>query len=375
MPNIPDKDIDQIFRQAAENQSINYNDHAWQNMVQKLDQPSGFFRPGHRVWIFLLASITILGISWWLIPKTDSFKKNQEKAFKKASPLKHLSIPPDENANIGVDRGNPTTKKRHRAILEQQNENGTSLLADDHSASGPEGQMARQPLAEINAINPAGIDNLLIETPSKHLSLSSGGTDIITKPVGAARYFTLGFNISPDLSGIGLNTFSRVGASVGLSLEYNLNTWISINTGIFYADKVYSVGDTQYGYGSAKTADKINGTCIVLDIPVNVRMNLINGMHSRFFFTGGLSSYFMLSEKYEYIYQYGQDYQEVWRNENQHIIGLANISLGYEHDLGRSWSLQVEPYLKLPITEIGGNQLKLLSTGGFIAIRKHFRVK
>jgi hypothetical protein len=50
-------------------------------------------------------------------------------------------------------------------------------------------------------------------------------------------------------------------------------------------------------------------------------------------------------------------------NQNQHLFGLANLSVSVERKINSSLSIGVQPFVKLPLTGIGNYDIRLNSTG------------
>jgi len=50
-------------------------------------------------------------------------------------------------------------------------------------------------------------------------------------------------------------------------------------------------------------------------------------------------------------------------NQNQHLLGVLNMNVNYQHQLNNKLGLVVQPYLKLPLTQIGFGQVGLQSAG------------
>jgi hypothetical protein len=117
---------------------------------------------------------------------------------------------------------------------------------------------------------------------------------------------------------------------------------------------------------------EVRGNCKVIDIPINIRYNFLRGEKYNVFATTGLSSYLMLKEDYKYIYDVDDTYlRKSWHtsNENKHFFKVYNVSLGYERRLGQKFSLQAEPFIKLPLAGVGFGKIKLLTTGAFVSIK------
>lgn len=193
--------------------------------------------------------------------------------------------------------------------------------------------------------------------------------------------FTIGFAFSPDFSSIGNMVFFKPGTNTGISLEYRISRRISISTGLIYANKIYQTSNWRAykpypGYWATyPTPDRIDGACQVIDIPVNVRVNLLNKERYSSFVSTGLSTYLMRKESYDYVYGYNQVYTRKIFRENNHLFGVYNLSVGYERLLGKRFSIQAEPFVKVPISKIGFGNVKLLSSGIFFTAKYRFNTR
>jgi hypothetical protein len=154
-----------------------------------------------------------------------------------------------------------------------------------------------------------------------------------------------------------------------------------VAAGVVKAHKVYGArpedyGNTAYWYNRT-LPDDINAVCRVLDVPLNIGYQLVSREKSAFTLNTGLSSYWMLAEDYHYYYQgtYGQPYSRTWqvRHENRHLFSIYNLSAGYSHRLTSAMTWGIEPFVKVPLTGLGGGKIKLASTGVFFSLGYQFR--
>ncbi|MGV3762476.1 hypothetical protein [Parapedobacter sp.] len=184
------------------------------------------------------------------------------------------------------------------------------------------------------------------------------------------RGWTLGIIAAPDLSGS--QPFrGKLSGNLGLMATYHLNGRLSISAGILYAKKIYQADFADYRPAGnplyAKyTPITVDADCNVLDIPVNINVDIARQQRATWFASTGISSYLMLKETYDYTYpphQYGDLKQLTLRNQNRHILGIANLSLGYRRQLGGAVNLTVQPFVKIPLTGIGNGKIKLYSSG------------
>ena len=208
---------------------------------------------------------------------------------------------------------------------------------------------------------------------------------VVPKPV-VQRGLSVRFVVAPDLSSVGLKNFSRPGTNVGLLLEYRLASRWSVQAGVIQSTKVYRGTTSDYGSWPEYVKqwkvqpEGVDGRCIMFDIPLNVRYDFalkprIDGYSpSRWFVSGGVTSYIMKQE--DYTYQYS-DYTHVYPNmreahdTNGGGYGFSNLnfSVGYERAISRRLSWQVEPFIKAPLKGVGYFKTNLLSTGVFFSIR------
>lgn len=189
--------------------------------------------------------------------------------------------------------------------------------------------------------------------------------------------------IAPDLSSIGLRNFARPGTNVGALLEYRLAPRWSVQTGIIQSTKIYraSAADYElrdyYKNGMYTIPQGADGQCKMLDIPINVRYDVLlkprtdGRAPSRWFVSGGVTSYII--EREDYVYKYtGYVHKAVpdWSGKSgSYGFSQLNVSVGYERALTKRLSWQIEPFVKMPLKGVGYLNLNLLSTGTFFSIR------
>ena len=205
--------------------------------------------------------------------------------------------------------------------------------------------------------------------------------DLPVIPEYSSRWL-IGFGYAPDFSLVGSSEVSKPGTSLSILLEFQLNRRWSINSGITYSKKIYTADGEDYhppkgfwDYGFVP--DMTDGYCDVIDIPLNIRYYFKPEKINRLFASTGLSTYLMLTEDYYYQYE-NNDQQHLvqsWsgKNENQHYFAIYNLSVGYQRAIGKQWFLEIEPFIKLPLTGIGFGDVDLWSTGSSFSIKYNFR--
>ncbi len=184
--------------------------------------------------------------------------------------------------------------------------------------------------------------------------------------------------LAPDLNSVGTFKPSVFGRSYGLLLEYEVLPRLRVQTGVLRSQKDYGSTPADYtwakGYWSTyPKPDNIDAKCAILDVPLNVRFDVFRRAQSDVFVNGGVSSYLMLNEDYTYRYTNKPSYTHevnVSRGGG-HFATTFNLSLGYQRQLGGGLSLQLEPYLKLPIAGVGFGSVRLYSTGLHLSLGFH----
>ncbi len=195
---------------------------------------------------------------------------------------------------------------------------------------------------------------------------------------------------SPDLSALGFQDFTKFGSNTGLLFQYRFSNRLSVQVGGLVSVKKYkSVADayewpTDPSFKWWPWPDAISGVCTMYDVPVNLRYDWLlrprgDGMPpARWFVSSGLTSYFITREVYTYSYDDPTNPKithQGWDNQKAGVAGgkfgfsNLNVSIGYERPMGRHFSWQVEPFLKIPLQQIGVFRVKLLSTGAFVGIK------
>ncbi|MEZ0540462.1 hypothetical protein [Fibrella arboris] len=193
---------------------------------------------------------------------------------------------------------------------------------------------------------------------------------------------------SPDLSGVGLTNFERPGTNAGLAIQYQLTDRLSVNTGAMYSTKRYQSYSDNYVWPSYMNMevwpDDISGVCKMIDIPLNIRYDWLlrrrgdGRAPARWFTNAGLTSYFIRHEVYSYEYanpadpkikSWGWDNQKAGRPGGSFGFSNLNLSIGYERPITNRLSWQVEPFMKIPLKQVGYFKVRLLSTGAFVGLR------
>lgn len=231
-------------------------------------------------------------------------------------------------------------------------------------------------------------DNQLVTLASKEIAptqvpVSKGLNDSlrIEQNQSSKRFgrWAIQLSVAPDWSMVGKAKSFKIGENFGLSAEYQVFKNLSVTMGANYTNKVYLADPDQYKpypgiWQVFPKPEEIDASCKVLEIPMNVRFYALNLPKNRFFVGSGISSYWMLHERYQYNYAdpyYPYRVKEL-NNENRHLWSILNFSLGWEKSLSSHWRIQIEPYLKMPLGDVGFGKVRLVSTGAFLNLKYQF---
>ncbi|HET6769265.1 MAG TPA: hypothetical protein VFH08_17775 [Chitinophagaceae bacterium] len=222
-------------------------------------------------------------------------------------------------------------------------------------------------------------DNVIQDFPGQQLEPVPNKTTTNNRNNNESGLYA-GLVTGVDLSSIHFQSV-KTGATMGLIFGYAFNKKWSIESGLLWDTKrVYDNGShfNPPGYipTTGVTIIAVNGKNRLYEWPVNMKYTIISGKHS-LFTTAGLSSYLMKSENYDYEYvqnnQPGGHNYLSYSNETKDWFSVVNLSIGYTHKLGSNGTLRVEPYLKLPIKNLGVGQMPIMSTGLNIGFTKPLR--
>ena len=194
-------------------------------------------------------------------------------------------------------------------------------------------------------------------------------------PMEPTPNFAVRFSYSPDLTAVGLKDFSKPGAAFSMLGEFALLRRLYFQTGVVRTVKEYGAYGPDYTFPKyvtdINTPSHVDGICKMLEIPVGLRYDIASSRQSRWFAGTGLSSYFMLNEKYKYTYaKYVHLQKSGWEGKTGwYFFSHINASAGYEYRVSKKLSLTAEPYLRIPIKEVGYGKVKLFTTGIWISLR------
>ncbi|MDE3213784.1 MAG: hypothetical protein KGM98_11165, partial [Bacteroidota bacterium] len=191
------------------------------------------------------------------------------------------------------------------------------------------------------------------------------------------KRLSLQFSVGPDVSAAGLGQPGKITLLKGVSLSYEVGKRYFIRSGFLVASKIYTVGPGGYGSSQYNPGNNylqsINSNCKVYEIPLTAGYYLNKSENHSWFLSMGLSTYLMKKESYEYFYKYPTGvtttkYYAV-TNQNHHYFSIVDLSGGYVHQFTKRVGVVIEPYVKIPVTGIGVQRIKLNSAGILFSLK------
>jgi len=398
--------LEQFFKKRAEKYDISYREEDWLDLEKKLNLRQASKTRQRRTYFAAAAVLLIVSALGYFI-------------YDNANQINQLNRQLEGNMTTGVlpDSVREDTAKKLEALprVNQEMLADTPKEADEPSEISDEAIPKEDPeqqdqQAAMNADPVSVFDGKLAhaelrsvsysELMNEDLSLSSGAS-IPDDPgyTASVRYgqeavpsghvhkhdlpgrtelsrFEFGLIVSPDISTIGgISNFNKPGYKLGVTAGYRIDDRFTISSGLIYSSVKYS-SESQYydppAYWNPRgTVSGIRAECFILDIPLTLKYDVMQFQNSRFFTTGGLSSYVMLSEDYWFDYDGYTPGQVTTRSERTgktHVFSNAGFSIGYEYDLHQNWSLKAEPFIKVPLREVGWGNVKLYTLGTFVSV-------
>lgn len=291
-------------------------------------------------------------------------KNNTNKTGTKNKNSKNLA----ENGNDVADANNSPTLSS-----ENQNVSGKSVVVTDQTdkpkyATLPELAFSNNSVIYISDSSIAKVTANSTDNPAPKKN----------QALHVNRSLKIGLMVGPDITLVHSTSGGRFSTNVGLTLGYQFAKRLSVNTGLIYTKKNYaSEGKSFHPDWPSNVTDKIEyvtGDCSMWEIPLSLRYDFPMGNKITFFVNGGLSSYLMKNESYE-IYYHGwgasSGYVQPWSkpNSDKYWFSVANISAGIEHQFSKNFSIQAEPFVKIPFSGIGLGNLQLNSYGVSFSLR------
>jgi hypothetical protein len=391
--------LEKFFREGAQNHGLEFNESDWLQLKGQLDKemPIGFsllgFLRRYGIGVIVLLLVTV---GWF------AFDFNPEE------PTSDRTVSAEPNSSNVPVTGAATTKEKqdvNQATVSGKTAIGESVADNDVPSALPnamakdfkakegknqfpirntgdelkdKGQVvlgegvetdrhsSSKQLLFLFSIPP----DFIIDAPSQNVESVEKHSEILPNQAKTS-FFKLGIGYSPDFSTVGIGNFVAPGSRWTFVAEYGFLKRFVLSTGVVLVNNKYEAYGEDYHaparyWRKGIVADEAYGECQMIDIPLNLRYNVIQAGKNSVFVNAGASTYFVTKE--DYYFQYELDDPELpthWGTDKTSIypFGIINLSLGYERELSRRSGFQIEPFIKIPTTGIGWGNVDLHTMG------------
>lgn len=386
-------ELDDLFKKRLDGpgNQAGYNEDDWDALEQMLDKRKK--RRGVIYWLPVLgsaAALLLLFLGYWAFrPHVDGRRpqNNQQAANKpqahsgtnggsirqqtdhSSKKLTPASIADNKKQGSGTQSFLPLSaygSRRTTGLAEPETANEVarpqyeSLTSEMVLPVFPGQKTINEQITTVNL-------NVLKKTAYGLNSAGAAKTATVIK-TGYRPQFAISVLAAPDINGVGSFQQSKVGTNEGLLFYGGISKRFTISTGAIYSVKPYITGFENYhtGYQFPVNPVSVTADCRMLDIPLNIGYQVYNKYQNKVTIGTGLSSYIMLHESY--TFNYADAYasgpsQYTVPGVNKYIFGVVNFNATFQHQVNSKIGYSIQPYLKLPLTNIGYSQVRLQTTG------------
>lgn len=392
MPQSEDNNIDNLFKEAAVKSEFAYNPGFWTTMEKRLD----LVRNTNLVWkgASLAVIIAVLGGMGYYELKTEktqpldveieqlSENSNNEMIMTQPEEIKSdpgvIAIDENSNNETGVD---PAAAPQIVRPLKNTPQFNPGFAVN--SKSPPANFKINQGDIVATEIGP-DVEMFLLKSrpsdlPRVSMNIFDGDLQLLDvakpKKTSYGNQFAIALSFAPDYSGVQFSG-NKAGYGLGIGFGYSISERFSAGVGLLYANKRYDVVAKRYksyngAWANIPKPESIEANCDVIEIPINMRYYFSSNSKSKIFLSSGVSTYLMKSE--DYVIHYSTSTGEMSaQNENNHFLSILNMSIGVEKQITNRFGIEIEPYLKFPLTGIGMGEVNLTSSGTFVTGKYYF---
>lgn len=403
-----DKDLDRLSRNAAEHYEMDFGPSGWERLEKRLDQElPQKKRRRFLFWLFFIAITTGGALTGLLInsqpvvplasnrieampekvntstarndntvrvatPEATKEKPGLTEVNKKPAIANHTTETPDLvkpiRANSATTVKKPVTRSSSPV---EENDDVTSMETQPETTGTAVAK--NKPETNVPATTNTKTEN---KPPIPDSTVAEKQPPI---PHTYKQPLEIGLVAGPDVSMVSFGPLYKAGYNFGITVGYRFNNRWSVNTGAIYTRKYYQADSNtftapKHTYIAYVDLDVLKGYCAMWDIPVNVRYDFSFNDKRRFFASAGASTYLMKHQSYDYWYWQrgtGNYKDSAWGSSNskQYVFSVLNLSLGYEKKISKHFSIQAEPYLKIPLQGLGYGDMKIGSYGMFFSLK------
>ncbi|MES2874291.1 MAG: hypothetical protein V4708_11250 [Bacteroidota bacterium] len=390
-------EFDEIFRSGLSAPDLNEVDEDWELMKARLK--GGRNRTAVPIYMVLIWSVAAILL---LVFSVDFNSNDSEQYESFVSQSKEKALPLAARSKVENSESIPekATDEKSKKISQQPETaysnslkpinyparitQDTTSAQSSYNKSIIPGHNALMRPGETVSSGAVGTEPVIAESTSsikENIPATENGAeaeDIIEankKSDDRKSRFSLAINFAPDFNGIEQFQSDNVSYTIGAGLIYKINDKFAVEAGAAYGKKSYQTGFSSFRPASYDLfqvkPNVVSSGFDVMDLQLNVDYTVLKKGRSSFGIGAGVSSYLMLDEQYSFTYKnknarglssFHTGYQ------NNHFLGIANLNLSYKRNLANNVKLAFNPYLKLPLTNLGYGNVRLKSAGMSVGV-------
>ena len=387
--------IDEIFKMGLSDGNFDFDESHWQDIESRLENEKRAKKRKTVVFMTLAATAAAV-LTTFFIWNSELFKsKNVSSEINGASispgkeVLERKAVQPKENT-VGepiqdngwiafqpIRRTNSAVQLPNETIILQ--DILLSKIAETNPIGIQEGRLNTTftiPHMEYNTrrLPRFKLKDEPVEELGERLAAIYQPKESIESNTRERERSVVSFLAGPDLTSVRGAGKTSLSENIGLAYSYPLTKGLSVSVGATYAKKNYKSAYKFYSPSNppemTQLPSNVSAVCDVLDVPLTANYTVLKSKKVKFNVSAGLSSYFMLKEKYTFDYEGGGSYGGSQKSavyevsgENQHIFGVADFSISIEKKISDKINIGVKPFVKMPLTGIGYGNVDLESKG------------
>jgi hypothetical protein len=380
-----------LFKKTLEEHTEEYPEGAWEGFLIRQRRKRAAIRRYIATGAAAMLALALL---------TGVFLR-QQKDKVQITPLQKITELPNikKELNSGqIPSGREAIEQMARAerVLQKNRESKedmparlADLVAGNKEDKGEDMPSAEQSLREIPK-EPEGRHGDHVQqvtAPGKTHSQRDAITDLRDLKRSGRRILKYGINLAPGLSSAnGMQAFNLSG---GINLDIAIAKNLSISTGVQIEHTDLGENKNFDAAGFDVSAIQYRTSVTNLDIPVNITWQISSDRKSSYYISGGISSLAYLDEK-QSATSYKNEPKESFKDvasgivgdpvyrletvkttvtnklnqaDNFDFAGRLNLSFGYSYMLSPKLRLHFEPYVKIPLSNLGNTEMRYTTSG------------
>ncbi|MBO9570947.1 MAG: outer membrane beta-barrel protein [Chitinophagaceae bacterium] len=394
-----DNDMDELFKKAGSDYPLKTDNADFDKVLAGLRPAPASPKPNYKQYSWLLL-LLLLPFGYVLVNKNiaDSSGVNISDINPPAvKPQSEIANPPffkggeQSHDNTNTLENLKNSKPGNSGPYTNSNKSANTILKSiaqhlsARSAVSPAGRLQSPKAKQYEYNDRYSIESQKISYPKPVINFPAlPVSPVVSNPKKNQKQqtnsFYLGILAGPDFSTVKYQEINNMGYSVGILAGYRFAKRWSVETGFIYdSKKYYTDGQhfdkTNAGIPPSVYVESLDGSCDMFEVPLLLRYDFSENKN-RFFASMGATSYFMKKEKYAYgAYASGVYYEghRTYDNSGNWLFANAQFSIGYNKQLAPKTNLRIEPYIKIPIKDIGIGNLPITSTGIYFSVTQRIK--